>query len=267
MDADDPLLFSLEHGVAVLTMNRPDKLNALSAAMIEAAVAALERCAVDPAVGCVVLTGAGRGFCAGGDVGMMAGAGGSAVPVGLEQQVDRQRSIHRFAGLLNAMPKVTVAALNGAAAGAGLGLALACDLRIASSAARLTTAFAKVGFSGDFGVTWPLVRLLGEAKAKELLFLSEVLDAREAERLGLVNRVVDEAAFRGEVEALARRIAQGPQTAYRYMKENVRCAATECYQQLLDREAFTQRRCADTADHREGVAAFMAKRPPKFGGR
>ena len=267
MDATDPLLFSLEDGVAVLTMNRPDKLNALSAAMLEAAIAALERCAVDPAVGCVVLTGAGRGFCAGGDVGMMAGASGSTLPAGLEAQVDRQRGIHRFSGLLHAMPKVTVAAINGAAAGAGLGLALACDLRIASSAARLTTAFAKVGFSGDFGVTWPLARLLGEAKAKELLFLSEVLDAREAERLGLVNRVVDEAEFRAEVSALARRIAQGPQTAYRYMKENVHCAATEGYQQLLDREAMTQRRCADTDDHREGVAAFMAKRPPKFGGR
>ncbi len=264
-DADSALRFELTDGVAVLTMNRPDKLNALSAEMIEAAIAALQRCATDPAVGCVVLTGAGRGFCAGGDVSMMAGHATAAMT--LEQQIDRQRGIHRFAALLHGIPKPTLAAVNGPAAGAGFGLALACDLRIASDAARFTTAFAKVGFSGDFGVTWPLVRLLGEAKAKELLFLSDTLDAAEALRLGLVSRVEPAAGFDAAVRAYAARLANAPRTALRYMKENVNHASTESYDALLDREAFSQRRCAQTDDHREGVAAFMQKRPPNFGGR
>ena len=266
MNPDQALLFEVRDGVAVLTLNRPEKLNALSAPMIEAAIAALERCAADPQVGCVVVTGAGRGFCAGGDVSMM-GSGGAVAALSLEQQVDRQRAIHRFSGLLYAIPKVTLAAINGPAAGAGLGIALACDLRVASDAARLTTAFAKVGFSGDFGVTWPLARLLGEAKAKELLFLSESLDAPQVLALGLVNRVLPAGGFLEAALVFARQIASGPQVALRYMKENVGFAATESYQQLLDREAFSQRRCAQTADHQEGVAAFMAKRPPRFGGR
>ena len=265
MNPDDPLLFDLRDGIAVLTMNRPDKLNALSGPMLDAAIDALERCATDPDVGCVVVTGAGRGFCAGGDVSMMGGA--TTAPMTLEQQIDRQRAIHRYSALLHAMPQPTLAAVNGPAAGAGFGIALACDLRIASDAARFTTAFAKVGFSGDFGITWPLVRLLGEAKAKELLFLSEAVDAAEALRLGLVSRVEPAAGFSAAVRALASRLASGPRTALRYMKENVGHAATESYAALLDREAFSQRRCAQTDDHREGVAAFMQKRPPNFGGR
>ena len=265
MNPDDPLLFDLRDGIAVLTMNRPDKLNALSGPMLDAAIDALERCATDPDVGCVVVTGAGRGFCAGGDVSMMGGA--AAAPMTLEQQIDRQRAIHRYSALLHAMPKPTLAAVNGPAAGAGFGIALACDLRIASDAARFTTAFAKVGFSGDFGITWPLVRLLGEAKAKELLFLSDTVDAAEALRLGLVSRVEPAAGFGAAVRALATRLAAGPRTALRYMKENIGHAATESYAALLDREAFSQRRCAQTDDHREGVAAFMQNRPPNFGGR
>jgi 2-(1,2-epoxy-1,2-dihydrophenyl)acetyl-CoA isomerase len=251
-------------GVTVLTMNRPEKLNALSPAMLEAAVATLERCAADPAVGCVVLTGAGRGFCAGGDVTAM--AAGASADLTLEQQVDRQRSIHRFAGLLHGMPKVSIAAINGACAGAGFGLALACDLRLAADGARFTTAFAKVGFSGDFGITWPLVRTLGEARAKELLFLSDVLSARQALELGLLNRVLPAAELLPAALELATRIARGPRVAYRYMKENVHAASVESYQALLDREGFTQRRTGGTADHREGVAAFMEKRAPKFSG-
>ncbi len=158
------LRVEIQDGVAVLTMNRPERLNALSQAMIDGAIAALERCAADPAVGCIVLTGAGRGFCAGGDVTAMSSGPNSGLT--LEQQTDRQRSIHRFAGLLHAMPKISIAAINGACAGAGMGLALACDLRLAADGAKFTTAFAKVGFSGDFGITWPLVRTLGEARAR-----------------------------------------------------------------------------------------------------
>jgi len=259
------LLFDVREGVAVLTMNRPERLNALSRPLIEGAIAALERCADDAAVGCIVLTGAGRGFCAGGDVTAMGDASVTADWT-LEQKVDTQRAIHRFAGLLHASSKPTIAAINGACAGAGFGLALACDLRLAADTARFTTAFAKVGFSGDFGITWPLVRIVGEAKAKELLFLSDVLDASQALALGLVNRVTPAADAAAHALEVAARLAHGPRTAYRYMKQNIDAAAVETYQQLLDREAFTQCRTGGTADHREGVAAFMAKREPRFRG-
>ena len=147
-----------------------------------------------------------------------------------------------------------------------MALALACDLRLAADSARFTTAFAKVGFSGDFGITWPLVRTLGEARAKELLFLSDVLPAQQALDLGLLNRVLPAAELMPAAAQLAARIAQGPRVAYRYMKENAHAASTESYQALLDREGFTQRRTSGTADHKEGVAAFMEKRPPKFTG-
>ncbi len=264
-DDDKHLHVDIDNGIAVLRMNRPERLNALSEQMIDAAIDTLERCATDPAVGCIVLTGTGKGFCAGGDVKAM---GGSAVQqMSLEQQVDRQRRIHRFAALLHDSPKVSIAAVNGACAGAGFGLALACDLRLAADSASFTTAFAKVGFAGDFGITWPLTRTLGEARAKELLLLSDKVGAAQALQLGLLNRVLAADELMPAVMQLAARIAAGPQVAYRYMKENVHAAANESYQQLLDREGFTQRRTGGTDDHREGVAAFVDKRAPKFSGR
>src|SRR5882724_6124107 len=231
------LLTEVKDGVAVLTFNRPERLNALSSEMIEQSIAALERYAVDPAVGCIVVTGAERGFCAGGDVTAMNVS--NPAPLTFERRLDRQRAGHRLSGLLYSIPKVTLAAVNGAAAGAGLSIALACDLRIASEKAKLTTAFAKVGFGGDFGITWPLTRLLGEAKAKELLFLSEVLTAQQALEVGLLNRVVPHEQLAATVQDVASRIARGPLVSYRYMKENVRLAATQDYQTLLDREAWT----------------------------
>jgi 2-(1,2-epoxy-1,2-dihydrophenyl)acetyl-CoA isomerase len=262
----DDLMFETRDGVAVLTMNRPERLNALSRPMIDGAIAALERCADDASIGCIVLTGAGRGFCAGGDVTAMGDASALA-EWSLEQKVDRQRAVQRFSGLLHAIPKITIAAINGPCAGAGFGLALACDLRFAADGAKLTTAFAKVGFSGDFGITWPLVRTLGSAKALELLLLSDALSAADALQLGLLNRVVPAADLMPAAMEMATRIARGPRVAYRYMKQNVAAASVEPYQAVLDREAFTQCWTGSTADHREGVAAFMAKRAPQFGGR
>ena len=195
---------------------------------------------------------------------MNAGAGGELT---FEQKLDRQRFGHSLSGLLYSIPKVTIAAVNGAAAGAGLSIALACDLRVASDKAKFTTAFAKVGFGGDFGITWPLTRMLGEAKAKELLFLSDVLTAEQASALGLVNRVAPADRLMDEVRELALRIARGPQTSYRSLKENVRLASQQDYQSMLDREAWTHLRCGDTEDHREGARAFVEKREPKFKGQ
>jgi 2-(1,2-epoxy-1,2-dihydrophenyl)acetyl-CoA isomerase len=261
----DHVRLEIADRVALLTLNRPERLNALSEEMIVAGIAALRRCGTDPDVGCVVVTGAGRGFCAGGDVSAMRDTATASWT--FEQYVDRQRQWHELSWLLHEIPKVTIAALNGAAAGAGLGIALSCDLRLASDRAKLTTAFAKVGFGGDFGTTWQLARLVGEAKAKELFFLSDVLGAEEALRIGLVNRVYPEGTFMDEVRRVATRIAHGPLVSYRHMKENVNLATSSDFRTLLDREAITHLRCGQTEDHREGVAAFLEKREPRFRGR
>jgi 2-(1,2-epoxy-1,2-dihydrophenyl)acetyl-CoA isomerase len=165
------------------------------------------------------------------------------------------------------MPKVTIAAVNGPAAGAGLGIALSCDLCFASDRARFGTAFARVGFGGDFGTTWQLTRRVGAIKAKELFFLADVISAEEAERIGLVNRVLPHETFSTEVRRIAERIASGPLVSYRYMKENVNLSLTADFRTVLDREAVTHLRCGQTADHREGVAAFVEKRQPRFQGR
>lgn len=259
------LLVDLDERVLTLTLNRPSKLNALSLDMITAAIEQLQRAVSDPAVGSVVVTGAGRGFCAGGDVTAMGGA--EAGELGFEQRVDRQNAIHEFSRLLWEMPKVTIAAVNGAAVGAGLGIALSCDLCFASERARFGTAFAKVGLGGDFGITWQLAQKIGAAKAKELFFLGELLAAEQAAALGLINRVLPEAAFLGEVREIARRIARGPLVSYRYMKQNVNMAMSCDFASSLQREAFTHLRCSQTQDHREGVAAFVEKRAPRFSGR
>jgi 2-(1,2-epoxy-1,2-dihydrophenyl)acetyl-CoA isomerase len=259
------IVFQLDDRVATLTLDRPDRLNALSDAMIDGAIAALRRCATDPDVGAVVVTGAGRAFCAGGDVSAM-GPAGAARPT-FEDHVDRQHEMHELSWLLATIPKVTIAAVNGAAAGAGLGIALSCDLCFASDRARFGTAFAKVGFGGDFGTTWQLTRRVGPAKAKELFFLAELLPADDAARLGLVNRIFPSDTFLTEVCDLARRIAHGPLVSFRYMKENVNLAATGDFRTLLDREAITHLRCGQTQDHREGVTAFLEKREPRFQGK
>ncbi len=259
----DVVQVQIENRVATLTLNRPDKLNALNGEMARVALATLLELAENPDVGCVVVTGAGRAFCAGGDVSDMAS---TKKALTLEQKVDRLREGQEFCWKLHSTPKITLAAINGYAMGAGLGIALCCDMRLASTKAKLATAYAKVGLGGDYGITWQLTRLVGPAKAKELFVLGDILDAQQALSVGLVNRVIEHELLAEEVAKLAGRIAHGPQISYRYMKENINLAVNSDFRSMLDREAFTHIRCEGTEDHREGARAFVEKRQPEFRG-
>ncbi|MBI3517553.1 MAG: enoyl-CoA hydratase [Proteobacteria bacterium] len=257
------LLESVEDGIAWLTLNRPERMNALSTEIRVGLSEALIRYSGDTSVGVVVLTGAGRGFCAGGDVKAMAEQGERTI----EDRVEGFRVSHEVPRLLRTISKVVIAMVNGPVAGAGLGLALACDLRIAARSAHFSTGFGNVGYSGDWGGSWTLTRLVGTAKARELYFLGERVNAEAALSLGMVNWVVDDAALRAETTKIARRIADGPQVAYRYMKRNLHAAETESFDTVLDMEAIHQSRTGTTEDHAEAVRAFVEKRKPKFKGR
>jgi len=266
----DDIQAEVSDRVCWITLNRPARRNALSGAMLQGLVAVLRDAETADDVGAVVLTGAGGAFCAGGDVKGMAeqneggGSGG-----GIDAAIHRQRLSQRgTAGRLYTMPKPTIAALPGAAAGAGLSLALACDLRIAAEDAVMVTAFARVGFSGDYGGTYFLSQLVGSAKARELYYLSERVSADEALRFGLVNRVAEAERLEAEARVLARRLANGPTVAYRYMKENLnRAAGGADVFECLDLEATHHVHTGLTRDHREAARAFVEKREPAFEGR
>jgi 2-(1,2-epoxy-1,2-dihydrophenyl)acetyl-CoA isomerase len=258
------LLEAKENGVAWLTLNRPERLNALTGEMTGALTEALQCLATDREIGCIVITGAGRGWCSGGDVKSMESRGRD---MSVEDRVEGLRYSHQLPLLMRNCPKVIIGMINGPVAGAGLGLALACDLRVAGKSARFGTAFVRIGYSGDYGGTWSLTRLVGTAKARELYLLGDVIDAETAHSLGMVNKLVDDAALRDETMTLARRIAEGPQIALGYIKKNLFAAETEPFQTVLDLEAEHQSRCAFTEDHKEAVAAFNEKRRPVFKGR
>jgi len=261
--ASDTVLLDVSEHIATLTLNRPAKLNALTGEMMEGLVPIMERLAEDKEVRCVVVTGAGRGFCAGGDVAGM--ASGEAMPN--EKPVARLRRLEETSRLLHEMPKPTIAMVKGPAAGAGLSIALACDIRIAGESARFVTAFVRIGFSGDYGGSWMLQRLVGPAKARELYFTGDPIDAREAERIGLVNRVVPDDGLAAETRALAERMAKGPPIALARMKQNMNLGLVSDYSALLDAEAENMIMTGMTEDHREAAKAFLDKRPPTFHGR
>ena len=242
--------------VGYITLNRPDKLNALNAEMIAGMKAALTDWAMDPEIGCVVLTGEGRAFCAGGDVSAMA-ADKSGKPMTMEQKVDGLRHGQEVCWLLHSMPKITIAAVNGFAMGAGLGIAMSCDLRIASDKAKFGTAYAKVGLGGDWGATWQITQIVGEAKAKELMILADIIEADEALRIGLVNRVVDHDLLQTAVEEMAHGIAHGPLVSYRDMKENINLAVRSDFRTTLDREAFTQIRGGEPEEPKKDSRALL----------
>lgn len=267
---EDFLAEVTENGVAIFTMNRPQARNAMSGEMN----AALQKCLADaehdPDIKVIILTGAGKGFCAGGDVkGMNASnAGENKRQVTLDEAIHSQRMNQRAtAGKLHEMPKPTIAALPGAAAGAGLGLALGCDLRVMADNAILTTAFARVGFSGDYGGTFFLTKLVGAAKAREMYFLSDRVSAEEALGLGLTNWVVPADQLMDKAMEIANRLANGPTVAYRYMKENLNRAMSGELNDCLDLEATHHIHTGATADHKEAAQAFVEKREPKFIGR
>jgi 2-(1,2-epoxy-1,2-dihydrophenyl)acetyl-CoA isomerase len=266
----DDLLGSLEDGVLTLTLNRPEARNAMSRDMTGALAEQLAEAELNPAVRCIVLTGAGKGFCAGGDVkGMAARGDGTVGENTIDGAIHRQRVNQRAtAGRLYNMPKPTLASLPGAAAGAGLSLALSCDLRIMASNAILTTAFARVGFSGDYGGTFFMSKLVGTAKARELYYLSDRVSAQEALSLGLTNWVVEPEELVAKTKEIAGRLAAGPTVAYRYMKENfARAISSGDVDDCLDLEATHHVHCGQTEDHRNAVKAFVEKREPVFEGR
>jgi 2-(1,2-epoxy-1,2-dihydrophenyl)acetyl-CoA isomerase len=257
----DDLLCRIEDHLAVVTLNRPDARNALSPDMKEAMRALLPRLAGDSEVRCLLLTGAGKAFCAGGDTKSM--ARGDAI-AHMDDRIRRVHKEHEVPAALHELPIPVLAALPGAAAGAGFSLALACDLRIAARSAFLTTSFARVGLSGDYGGSWFLTRLVGPAKARELYFLSERIDAEECQRLGLFNWVVPDDDLEATALEIAGRIAAGPPIAHRYMKENLNRALDEDLRTCLGFEADRQVRGAFSEDYQEAVAAFVAKRTPVF---
>jgi len=269
----DHLLAHEEDGIAVLTLNRPQARNAMSADMNAGLARALEYAERAPSVRCIVVTGAAGAFCAGGDVKGMAGRGDSggtaSASATLDERIHNQRLNQRAtAGRMFLMPKPVIASLPGPAAGAGMSLALAADLRIMADTAFLTSAFAKVGFSGDYGGTFFLTQMVGSAKAREIYYLSDRVSAEECLRLGITCQVVPAAELEAATLALARRLADGPAVAYRYMKENLNRAAMgaevlEC----LDLEATHHVHTGLTEDHREAAKAFVEKRSPVFKGR
>lgn len=268
----EDLLLDLEAGVAMITLNRPEKRNALSDHLTPALRQALLDLDARSDVRCVVITGAGRAFCAGGDVSGMGGRRGSEPQDGaprptLEDAVTTLRLKQETLTLrLHELSKPTIAALPGPAAGAGLSIALACDLRIAADSAFLTTAFRNIGLSGDYGASWFLTRLVGPSRARELFFTSRRIDAAEALALGLVNEVVPFDDLAARTRELAAQIAAGPPVALRFMKENLNRAVQADLRSCLAMEADRMVRCTRTEDHREAVAAFLAKREPEFKG-
>ncbi len=258
---------TVEDGVMRLVINRPEAMNALSRDIMNGLSDALEEAARTPAIGCVVVRGAGdKAFCAGGDVKAMA-AGGRNADWTVEMKIADLRSRMRISELLHDMPKPTIAMLNGVAAGAGLSIALAADMRFAAKSARMTTAFARIGFSGDFGSHYFLHKLVGTAKARELYFTSEVLDSAAMEKLGLANRVIDDATLDAETMAFARKLAAGPRIGWWHAKRNMKVAEEGTLSHALDMEAAGMIMTSLTEDHQNAAKAFAEKRPAVFKGR
>ena len=264
------LIGRIEGPVAILSFNRPDRRNALSEEVYAGFAKVLPEIAARTDIHVVMITGEEGAFCAGGDVKGMneSHRSGSGHSVSVEDRIEGLRSRQNtVSAALRALPQPVIAALPGAAAGAGLSIALAADIRIAAERAIVMTAFANVGASGDFGSSWFLPRLVGEAKAKELMFTSPRLTAREAQDLGIINVVLPDEDFAASALAWCQALAQRAPIALRYMKENINRAGDVTLQAALDAEATAMVRTMSTDDHKEAAAAFVEKRAPRFTGR
>lgn len=277
--SDDVLFDKRPDGVGLITLNRPDALNALGGEIIPMLGTILDECERDRAVRCVALTGAGRGFCAGGDIGGMQRRNDSqsAVPedgetsaaarlvTALERHTEELRHSHDTTSLrLHTMSKPTVALVNGVAVGAGFSLALACDIRIVSEKARFGTAFRNVGLSGDFGGTYLLPRVAGMGRARELYFTAELIDAQRSLEFGIANRVVAHEELMPIGLEFCAKIAAGPTASLGRMKRNLNFAETAKFDEVLDHEALLMRISGMSADSREAVRAFLERREPNF---
>jgi len=273
----DTILDKRPNGVALITLNRPDSLNAMGGDLMPLLSQYLRECAYDNEVRCVVLTGAGRAFCAGGDVKAMAsrtdilGDSNNGKPMSASGMLARsvqflRQSQRDTSGMLHTMPKVTIAMVNGHAVGAGLSLALACDIRVASDKAKFGTAFRNVGFSGDFGGSYFLQKLIGTERARRLYFTGQIVEAPEALALGICSQVVAHDDLEAETMKLAEHIASGPTLAYARMKENFNRGESADMFTLLDQEALNMTLSGQTRDHMEAAKAFVEKRQPTFAG-
>jgi 2-(1,2-epoxy-1,2-dihydrophenyl)acetyl-CoA isomerase len=260
---NDTVLYQAEHGIATITLSRPDKLNAMNAELLQGAVTALETAANDASIRVVIFTGAGRGFCAGGDLSATdtLGSGNTESRIGVLQNLQRSSK------LLREMPKVTIAAINGPCAGGGFSWAAAADLRYAAESAKFTTAYLNAGLSGDFGGTWTLPRIVGSARARELYLLSDRFTAADAERFGFVSQVLPDDALMAHVRSVAERLLAAAPIALQRIKQNLNDAEDVPFHDALDREADRHVRTGESADSGEARRAFMEKRPPIFAGK
>ena len=265
----DELLCVIRDRVAIITLNRPEARNALSDALTPALRNMIKVCGEDPQVHALLITGAGSAFCAGGNVkGMGAHRDPAKLAMSFDDKVaDLQERQHLLVGALASVRKPTIAALPGPAVGAGLALAMACDLRIAAASAFVSTGYLRVALSGDYGIAWLLTRLVGTARARELMFTADRVDAARCEAIGLVNRVVPDDQLQDAAFALARSLADGPTLALRYMKDNLDEALSFDFATARDQEAERLIRLTMTSDHREAVQAFIDKRTPVFKGK
>ena len=258
------VLVSLDAGVLTITLNRPEKLNALNPEMLSALRAALERATDEPEIRALLLTGAGRGFCTGQDLAERDVSAGAA-PIDLS--VSLGSHYNPLVRRLRSLPKPIVCAVNGVAAGAGANLALACDLVIAARSATFVQAFSRLGLVPDSGGSFFLPRLVGGARAMGLALLAEPLTAERAEQWGLIWKVVDDARLADEATAVARALATGPTKGYALLKKAMYASATNTLDAQLDLERDLQREAGLSDDYREGVTAFKEKRAPRFKGR
>lgn len=257
--------YTSDGGIGRVTMNRPDRLNAMNQELMGALTRAVERAAADDSVRVVVVSGNGRAFSVGGDLSEGAGGGVSAGELG--PAAAQMRENMRAAQLLAEMPKISIAEIDGACAGAALALACACDLRYASGTALFTTAFLTAGLPGDYGGTWTLSRVVGPARAREMYLVPQRLMASEALSVGLVHAVIEPEDLGQHVEAVAQQLLGSAPLALRAMKRNLNDALTLGFSELLDVEAIRQIECARTDDAAEAAQAFIEKRPPTFAGR